>query len=63
MLPLSLTAREGRLSTDIDASPNTDYVPRTPQIPRGIAFVCLGGEIGAPHGVKTGGNAALSNRR
>jgi hypothetical protein len=30
---------------------------------RGIAVVCLGADAGARHGVKTGENAALLNRR
>lgn len=59
MLLLSLTARGGRLSTDIDASLNTNSVRAGPQIPRGIALVCLGAENGAAYGVKTGENAAL----
>jgi hypothetical protein len=29
----------------------------------GIAVVCLDAEVGARHGVKTGENAALLNRR
>ena len=64
MLLLMLTAREGPLSTDTDASLNTDRQPRsTLNSPRGVALVCLGVVVGAPHGVKTGGNAALLNWR
>jgi hypothetical protein len=50
VLLLVLTAQEGRLSIDHDASLNTDHEPRHLKIPRGFVFVCLGVEFAAPHG-------------
>jgi hypothetical protein len=63
MLLLSLTAREGRLSTDADASLQTGWVPALLlKSPRGIAVVCLGVEFGAPrdaHGASKPANVLL----
>jgi hypothetical protein len=43
---------------------STGKVPRCAlKSVRGIAAVCLGADAGARHGVKTGENAALLNRR
>jgi hypothetical protein len=64
MLLLMLTAREGPLSSRRRRFTHTDHVPALRlKSPRGVAFVCLGVVVGAPHDVKTGGNAALLNRR
>ena len=63
MLLLLLTAREGLLSSNANAS-----LTRPRAAPRlkslcGIAVVCLGVEVGARSGIKTGENAALLFRR
>ena len=50
MLLLSLTAREGRLSTDADASLKPAGAALCLKSPRGIAVVCLGVEFGASPG-------------
>ena len=63
MLLLMLTAREGRLSSDADASLSRPRAALRLKSLRGIAVVCLGVDAGASHDVKTGENAALLNRR
>jgi len=62
LLPL-LTAREGRLSSNASASLKRPGAALRLKSPRGIAVVCLGAEVGARTGVKTGENAALLNWR
>jgi hypothetical protein len=51
---LTLTAREGRLSSSADAllTPTPCHAALSSR--RGIAVVCLGVEVGAGSGVKTG---------
>jgi len=54
-----LTAQEGRLPTDTNASLNTD---RTAAQGRGAALCASGVETGTAHGVKTGEIAAVLRR-
>ena len=61
MLLLMLTAREGRLSGNANASPNRPGAALRLKSLRGIAVVCLGAD--ARHGVQTGENAAILTRR
>jgi hypothetical protein len=63
MLLLMLTAREGRLSSRRQRLLNRPTAALRLKSLRGIAVVCLGADAGARHGVKTGENAALLNRR
>jgi hypothetical protein len=58
-----LTAREGRLSSEADASLNRPRAALRLKSLRGIAVVCLSAAAGARHCVKTGESAALLNRR
>jgi hypothetical protein len=58
-----LTAREGRLSNNTDASLNRPRATLRLKSLRGVAVVCLGDNAGARHDVKTGEIAALLNRR
>jgi hypothetical protein len=62
MLMLALTAQEG-YRVDTDASLNRPSAALRLKSLRGIVAVCLGAAADARHGVKTGENAALLNRR
>jgi hypothetical protein len=61
MLLLTLTAQEGRLGVDRHASLNTDQVSSTTVQRRYLCALAL--ETGTSFSVKTGGNAAVLNRR
>jgi hypothetical protein len=63
MILFSLTAREGRLSSNADALLNGPSAALRFKSLRGIVVVCLDASAGARHGVKTGEYAALLNRR
>ena len=65
LLPLLLTAREGRLCANRTLSPDLDSKGGTARLHARdvVAFVCDGVETGAPLGVKTGGNAVILFRR
>ena len=57
-----LTAQEGRLQTDTDASLNTGG-QAAPRRRIGVPRWPISEHSGAPAGVKTGGIAAILNRR